>query len=433
MSDPALFAVTGSPVLHSKSPLIFSHFFSNKNIDALYTRIAANTPEEAIFLFRELGLKGMNVTSPFKREMMDSMDFIDPFAEKIGGINTVVREGNILKGYNTDFTGVVDSFKNRGIKIKGKKCVVLGAGGAGRAAVYGMIRENADVTVVNRTYENAVQVAETFDCKARKIEDLGVILKSSDIFISTIPSGSDIIEPEWIHDKLVVFDAIYPESPVYRMAKNGRSTTLKGEEWLFNQAVHAYKKFLKQNLPESTIKKNFLTDFKIHKKENITFIGFMGCGKTAIGERVSKKIGFSFKDTDSSIEKGEQTSIFNIFNTKGEDYFREKEKLEITELVKKKRFVYSCGGGAVIDASNRKVLRENSVVVWLYSSIDSCLGRIKKGTRPLLDVKDPVTEAEKIFKQRLPYYFRVSDLIVNADKNMDEVVKKITEEITRVI
>ena len=99
MPDPSLFAVTGNPILHSKSPFIFDHFFSQGSIAATYSRIAAHNTQEALSLFTELGLTGMNVTAPFKKELMELMDHVDPVASQIGSINTVVREGKILKGY----------------------------------------------------------------------------------------------------------------------------------------------------------------------------------------------------------------------------------------------------------------------------------------------------------------------------------------------
>ena len=128
-------AVTGNPVLHSKSPVIFNTIFRNLGIDDshIYTRIAANSPAGAMFLFKELRLAGMNVTAPFKAGIMNYLDEIDDAAKVLGGVNTVVREKAGIKGYNTDFLGVTGALAARGIQVAGKRCVVLGAGGAGRA------------------------------------------------------------------------------------------------------------------------------------------------------------------------------------------------------------------------------------------------------------------------------------------------------------
>ena len=156
------FAVTGNPVLHSKSPVIFNTIFQRLGMSDshVYTRIAANTPAEAMFLFKELRLTGMNVTAPFKANIMVYLDEVDDAAKTIGGVNTVVREEMGIKGYNTDYMGVTGALATRGIDLEGKRCVVLGAGGAGRAAVYGLLWKKASVTLVNRLRtEKALAVA----------------------------------------------------------------------------------------------------------------------------------------------------------------------------------------------------------------------------------------------------------------------------------
>ena len=172
------FAVTGNPVLHSKSPVIFNTIFQRLGMgdSHVYTRIAANTPAEAMFLFNELRLSGMNVTAPFKAGIMAYLDEVDDAAKTIGGVNTVVREEMGIKGYNTDFMGVTGALAARGIDLERKRCVVLGAGGAGRAAVYGLLREKASVTLVNRTYEKALAVAGDLGCACEKVAALPELL-----------------------------------------------------------------------------------------------------------------------------------------------------------------------------------------------------------------------------------------------------------------
>ncbi len=436
MSREKLLAVTGNPVLHSKSPLIFNTIFLHLSLDAscIYGRIAAADAEEAMFLFKELGLTGMNVTTPFKNSIIDHLDSIDPAAEKIGGVNTVVRENNHLKGYNTDHLGVTESLKTRGIEIEGKQCVVLGAGGAGQAAVYGLVKKKGEVTIVNRTYDKAVEVARSFGCKTKKVEMLKSLLKNSDILISTLSSTIDIIPAEWLPKKLVVFDANYKKSPLSQKAETKGCTVIKGEEWLLNQAIPAYRYFLGTAPIDkdlvNRVRESLLSSPHPTGPKNIALVGFMGSGKSYIGKTLAQKMGFSFKDLDKQLEKRVGRSIPDIFKIEGEAAFRSKEKkVLMEELPHHKNVVYACGGGVVLDKENREILKEHSLVIWLYSTIETALKRIPPSTRPLLDCENPEKKARSILNDRLFSYARTADLIVCSEANAHNVVEKIHEEI----
>ena len=432
MGQDRLLAVTGDPVLHSKSPVIFNTIFEQLNINAVYTRIAANTPGEAMFLFNELNLTGMNVTSPFKYEIMDYLDDIAPAAEKIGGVNTIVKENGHVKGYNTDHRGVTDSLINRGISMENKRCTVLGAGGAGRAAIYGLIRKNAKVTLVNRTHDKAVEVADSFGCKVEKIDNLESVLKNSDILVSTLAGEIDIIPGEWLPQTLTVFDANYKKSPLSEKAKKNGCVIIKGEEWLLNQALPAYRHFLGTAPTKTKVFAPLFSKSGPPEAKNIALVGFMGCGKSFIGKMLAHRMGYAFKDLDEEIEKRTGRSIPDIFKREGEPAFRAKERsLLKEELPKNRRVVYACGGGVVMDEENRKTLKDNALVIWLYSTVETSLGRIPKGTRPLLDCDNPGEEARKILDRRLGAYARAADLVVGNETGADKVVEKIYGEIDK--
>jgi len=367
---------------------------------------------------------------------MEYLDDITPAAEKIGGVNTIVKENDHVKGYNTDHRGVTDSLINRGISMENKRCTVLGAGGAGRAAIYGLMRKNANVTLVNRTHDKAVEVAYAFGCKVEKIDNLESVLKNSDILVSTLSGEIDIIPGEWLPRTLTVFDANYKKSPLSEKAMKKGCIVIKGEEWLLNQALPAYRHFLGTDPIKSKVfgspEPFFQKGFWSPKAKNIALVGFMGCGKSFIGKMLAQRMGYTFKDLDEEIEKRAGRSIPDIFKLEGEAAFRAKEKsLLKEELPKNRRVVYACGGGVVLDEENRKILKDNALVIWLYSTIETSLGRIPKGTRPLLDCDDPGEEARKILDRRLGAYARASDLVVGNETGADEVVEKIYGEIDK--
>jgi shikimate dehydrogenase len=439
VNSTKLLAITGDPVLHSKSPFIFNSIFKELAQDAVYTRIAVSRPLEALSLFRKLGLTGMNVTAPFKKSIMPFLDSVEEAASVIGGVNTIVREDDRLRGYNTDYTAVIQSLKERNISIEGKKCIVLGAGGAGRAAVYALVKKKGDVTIVNRTYEKAVAVAGELQCRAGKIEMLQALLKESDIFISTLSSSVDIVPQKWLPAGLLVFDANYKKSPLSQKAEANGCPLIKGEAWLLNQAIPAYRLFFStepaREIPSGlidSVKQSLVMPETVKDLKNISLVGFMGSGKTMIGKKLAEKMGFSFIDTDKRIEEKAGRRIPEIFAAEGESGFRSREKAVLKELMQYHgSALFSCGGGVVLDRENRETLKENSVVIWLYSSIKTTLKRIRRGTRPLLDGEDPAKKARHILNDRLSSYAQTSDIIFSSEDNADAAAEKIHEEIRK--
>ena len=431
------FTVTGNPVLHSKSPLIFNSIFRQLDVNAVYTRLAAYNPLEALSLFRKLKLTGMNVTAPFKKTIMPFLDSIEDAASAIGGVNTIVREGDRLRGYNTDHIGVSRSLQNRGIIVAGKKCLVLGAGGAGRAAVYGLSKEKAEVILVNRTHEKAVRAAGELGCRAEKIEMLETLLRDADLLISTLSAAIDIIPGTWLPARLIVFDANYKKSPLSLKAEERGCVVLKGEEWLLNQAIPAYRLFLHDetygDIPAGLVESlagSILVPGSNERLNNVSLVGFMGSGKSVIGKKLAQKMGFAYIDTDQRIEEQAGLTVPEIFAEKGEDGFRRREKAILEELLPHHHnTVFSCGGGVVLSETNRELLKKHSLVIWLYSSIKATLRRIRKGTRPLLAGENPAEKARKMLNSRLFAYACSADMIVSSENDADEVVEKIDEEI----
>jgi shikimate dehydrogenase len=147
-----IFAIIGKPVLHSRSPQMHNAAFEEIGLDAHYVRIAADSREEGLDIAERMGIRGMNVTSPFK-DIIDIVDSVDPVAAKVGAVNTVLFKDGKTQGHNTDMFGVSESFLANGVTITGKKALVLGAGGASRAAVAAMVENGAEVTIANRTVE----------------------------------------------------------------------------------------------------------------------------------------------------------------------------------------------------------------------------------------------------------------------------------------
>jgi shikimate dehydrogenase len=430
MDKLQLFGVAGHPVFHSLSPALFNKAFAAASFPGAYLRLAARSPEEALFFFRDLGLRGMNVTAPFKSGIRGLVDETDAAAGRIGAVNAVVPDGARTVGYNTDHLGVVGALKAHGVEVAGRSFIVLGAGGAGRAAAFGLTNEGAAVTVVNRTPENADRAAADFGCRAGRVEDLEDLLGSAHGLVSTISAPETPVDPGWLRPDLAVLDAFYPVSRLARAAEKRGCRVVKGEDWLLHQALPAYRLFTGLAPPgEEMAAALSAAEGPPRKTANVSLVGFMGSGKSAVAARLAPLLGFRFVDIDTAVEKKEGASVAEIFRSRGEERFREAEKFQLRNLGLQEGWVVSCGGGAVLDPENRGLLAENSIVVWLHCSLECCLKRIDPGTRPLLDGGAVADSAARLMDARRPYYALTSDLVVRSEEAADAAAGIIHEEI----
>ena len=162
--------------------------------------------------------------------------------------------------------------------------------------------------------------------------------------------------------------------------------------------------------------------------KNIVLVGFMGVGKSATGRLLAERLNREFLELDEIIEKKEKLNIAQIFEKKGEAYFRKVEKEVVKESVTHKAVIISAGGGAIIDEGNFKNLKENGIIVSLKASPDVILKRVKGlSTRPLLNVPDPKKKIEELLAKREQYYNK-ADFSVDTDNlSVEEVVEKIIE------
>ncbi|MBN2244814.1 MAG: FAD-binding protein [Candidatus Aminicenantes bacterium] len=427
-----LFAVSGNPILHSKSPFIFNELFKANHIDAHYARIGPENTEELFFLAEHLGLEGINITSPFKESVFPYLDDWDDQVQRTGSVNTAVFKAKRKKGFNTDIDGVIQPLLKRGFALSSRKVVILGAGGAGKAAALALRSQGAKVVILNRTEKKAIDVASRMGGAASGLNSLRIHLKDAFLVVNTIPGIKPSLNDLSPGNKPVFFDAVYNPSSLEIFCRRRGFPFIPGEEWLLSQAGRSYEIFIgiKPEIDQWDPISFNNYDSK-NTRKNISLIGFMGCGKTSLGRPLARKLGFSFIDTDKEIEKKEGMTVSRIFDLKGEAYFREKEREIISGLKGRKNMVMACGGGAVLDEENRRILRKNSFVIWLFNTPEESIRRLRGKIRPLLEKDDPADAAEKIFRHRKEKYFLASDLIISSQKKIKEVVSRAYEEVSR--
>ncbi len=257
--------IIGDPVGHSLSPAMHNAGYEKLGIDDQFVFAGVNVKitdvKIVIKAMRTMNLRGITCTIPHKIEVMRYLDWIDPVAKKIGAANTVINDKGILRGFNTDWLGVIKPLEKM-TKIKGKKAAVLGAGGAARAAIYGLVEKEAKVTIFNRTVEKAVTLAKEFNCRGQSLDKIGEI-KNSDIIINSTSIGMRPLENEtpvpkkFINDKQIVFDIVYVpfETKLLKEAKERGAAVIRGVEMLLHQGTAQFELYTGQKAPLEVMRK----------------------------------------------------------------------------------------------------------------------------------------------------------------------------------
>jgi len=403
-----LFAVAGDPILDSKSPDIWNNVFYELGIDAHYFRIQTGSAKEAVKLIKDIGVSGCNITSPLKEKILEFIDIADSDVKKVLAANLIIYKDGKLYGHNTDVYGVTQALLKNGFDPKGKKAVVLGTGGAARAVVYALLKAGAvEVTVAGRTLKKAEKIAKDFGCNSCDIKKAGNIVKGSNILISCVPVAERIVKAESLHKDLTVLDANYSViTTLQKDAANIGCTLINGTEWLLYQAEASFKKFYELEPVEYM---ELAMDIPNKKKKSYALIGFMGVGKTSYGKKLAKQLGIDFVDLDAEIEKMSNMTVVEIFNGKGEEYFRRLEKETLFSINFNEPKVLSCGGGTVLDEDNVKFLKQHTNIIWLWNDIKIIRSRVNDTTRPLFN-----NDAEQLLKTRIPIYAKACDVCITS-------------------
>lgn len=422
-----LLGVAGSPVFHSKSPLIFRSIFREKGIDASYIRIAVQWADEAVRICRDLNFQGMNVTAPFKNSIISHLDAVSEDADKMRSVNTVVNRAGRLTGYNTDHYGVTAPLENRLGSLKGKKAVIAGAGGAGVSAAFGLSRAGCSVTVLNITLNEAKAVADKFGCTYDLLSSLNKHIDDADIFISTLPYEASPLDLSSMKNGSVIMDASYKKSHYREQAEKNGLVFISGEEWLIYQAIHACGHFL-DFTPSAGTASAGVSELR-DKREIISLVGFMGSGKTSAGRELARLRRMEFIDIDELIEQKMLKTVNEIFRTMGEEKFREIESDMLYSFKDKKNIVLSCGGGIVLSQSNREFLRNETECIWLYCGMDTMMERVNDGTRPIINAMKNPMEAVELFNSRKSFYASSCESIVLTETTPEKTAELINEEI----
>ncbi len=251
-----LFGVAGYPIGHSLSPLMHNTAFRRESVNAVMLPLKVKALDDMLNVIRELPLSGVAVTMPLKEEVLPHLANMDPLTARIGACNTL-RTGadGKLYGFNTDVAGVVRPLERR-MRLHGARIVVLGAGGAARAAVFGLVEQGAEVFVVNRTHEKAVSLARKAKAKSLKQDQLAK--QKFDVLINTTPCGMTGIKQalpikETELNANLVFDMVYNplDTPLLRLAHKRGLHIISGLEMFVQQGARQFEIWTGKPAPEA--------------------------------------------------------------------------------------------------------------------------------------------------------------------------------------
>jgi 3-dehydroquinate dehydratase/shikimate dehydrogenase len=255
-----IFAVAGNPIAHSLSPLMHNTAFRRESVNAVMLPLKVKALNDLLSVIRDLPLGGVAVTMPLKQEVLPHLANMDPLTARIGACNTLRTgaDGKIY-GFNTDVAGVVRPLEKR-MRIKGSRIVVLGAGGAARAAVFGLVEQGAEVFVVNRTHEKAVALARKAHAKSLK-QDL-LAKNKFDALINTTPCGMAGIKQalpikESELNASLVFDMVYNPltTPLLKLAHSRGIPIISGLEMFVQQGARQFEIWTGKPAPEAEMQR----------------------------------------------------------------------------------------------------------------------------------------------------------------------------------
>ncbi len=405
------YALIGESLSHS-----YSREIHNKISNYSYELKSIKKDELPAF-FNERKFKGLNVTIPYKEEVIKYLDFIDPLAESIGSVNTIVNDGGKLFGYNTDFFGFKSLILKSGFNLESKKVLILGSGGTAKTVCSVLKHLNAKETVfVSRSHGNGkILYDEVYD------------YLDFDFLINTTPVGMypdfDMVNIALCKFKNLegVIDVIYNpiSSPLILEAKRLGIKCASGLFMLISQAVKSSELFLNTKFEDSFCEKIY-KEIK-SEKENIVLIGMPSCGKTTVGKMLSSDLKKKFIDTDEEISKSEGLTVPEIFNLKGEDYFRKKESGLIDNISQKGGFVIATGGGSILSDKNVLNLKRNGVLIFIDTHKEKLFA---SNDRPLSSSKEAL---DALYKKRIPIYENVCDYKVIPSDELKETIALIKE------
>ncbi len=396
----------GRKLGHSYSPQIH-------NLLGDYSYVLFEKEPEELENFLKTGdFSGLNVTIPYKKEVIPYLSELSPTAKKMGCVNTVLRRSDgTLYGHNTDYFGFTSLVRHAGLSVTGKKVLVLGSGGASNTAVAALKDLGASPVVISRSGENNYGNLHLH-------RDAAAIVNATPVGMYPNTGVSPIDLALFPHLEGVL-DVIYnPAQTQLLLDAEKLGIPRENGLWmLVAQAKEAAEVFTGGKISDEVIEKIYRR--LSQQMKNIVLIGMPGCGKTTIGTLLAEKLGRTLADADEKIISLAGKTIPDIFAQDGEPTFRDWETKALTELGKQSGLVIATGGGCVTQKRNYPLLHQNGYLVWLERD---CRVLPTDG-RPLSQAND----LGKMYAARKPLYEAFADIRVENAGTPEETAQQILD------
>ena len=403
------FGLLGRTLGHSFSPRIHSAL-GNTNYE-LFER----EPSQLQEFFDDPELQGINITIPYKVNALEACDVVDPRAERIGCVNTMVRKDGKWHGYNTDYDGFVFTLQHAGIDVSNKECIILGDG-ASSATVHVALEDLGAKSITHLSRKTAPFY-----------NDAPNYHETAQIIINCTPIGmyphnpANLIDITQFSKLEGVVDLIYnPRRTVLLLqAEMMEIPHCDGLPFLVAQGVEAANHFQGESFGTKEIEQ-ILRDMR-REKENIILIGMPGVGKTTVGKALGEEMGRTCVDVDQELEK-EIGDISTYITEQGEPAFREKEAEMIAKFGTQTGLIISTGGGCVTVPKNYAHLRQNGRIYQLTQPVEnlSTSGRVLSS--------GGIERLRELEATRTPMYESFAQFIVEHNRNAPDTVAAILED-----
>lgn len=411
------YGLIGEHLGHSFSKQIQTRIAEIENVkDYDYQWVELDKEEFKEFMEKK-DFTGINVTIPYKKDVIPYLDEMDESAKAIGAVNTIINVDGKLKGYNTDFGGFLYMVKAHNVHMEGKKVLIIGNGGACAAVKAVCEHENAKAIVI---------VSRSSDRGAIGYDEMYTSHLDADIVVNTSPVGmfpnitNAPIDVSWFHKLECVLDVVY--NPILtRLCFEAQEADIKrviGLEMLIAQAKYTFEIFENMSFDDSIvdeIKKEMLKD-----RCNIVLIGMPSAGKTTIGKMLEEKLGKEFFDLDDMIIAKAGKSIPEIFQESGEAGFRAIETEVAIEASKMNNKIIATGGGTIKHKVNMDFLRLNGITIFIDRDVDKLIS--SDPNRPLSSSK---LALQQMHKERYPLYQKYAAYVAVNNTNIEETVDDI--------
>ena len=394
----------GRKLGHSYSPQIHE-YLGSYSYD-----LFEKEPEEVARFLRNEDFSGINVTIPYKKDVIPFLDELSPTAVKMGSVNTIVRrDDGELWGHNTDYFGFTSMVFRSGIPVSEKKVLVLGSGGTSNTAVKALNDLGAHVVIISRSGENNYQNLNLH-------QDASVIVNTTPVGMYP-KNGDRPLDLKDFPNLEGVLDVIYNPART-RLLLDAEELALPHENGLWMLVAQAKeaaeffgKKPLSDDLIESVYRKMSA------KMQNIVLIGMPGCGKSTVAALLAEKLGRKIVDADQEIVKLAGKTIPEIFQEDGEKAFRILETQVLEELGTESQLVIATGGRCVTRKRNYSLLHQNSNIFWLKRD----LSLLPTEGRPLSQ-KQPLSD---LYETRKLMYESFADYQIDNNGSCEDTVNAI--------